>query len=97
VQPPPAPAATNAAVWKAAVAEGGSIFLQLGAFGSRENAESFLQRTRVQFDWLSERLQVRTREGLFRVHAGPYANASEARNAADRIASALGTKPVVTR
>jgi len=96
VSPPPA-LATPASVLKAAVAEGGSIFLQLGAFGSRENAESFLQRTRVQFDWLAERLQVRTREGLFRVHAGPYANANEARNAADRIASALGTKPVVTR
>jgi rare lipoprotein A len=74
------------------------IYLQLGAFGSRENAQGYLERARVQFDWLAERLQVRVREGLFRVHAGPYANAGEARVAAERIATALGTKPVfVTR
>jgi rare lipoprotein A len=94
---PASPSATNASLLKAAVAEGGSIFLQLGAFGSRENAESFLQRARVQFERLGERLQVRSRDGLFRVHAGPYANPNEARQAAERIASALGTKPVVTR
>jgi rare lipoprotein A len=74
------------------------IYLQLGAFGSRENAQGYLERARVQFDWLAERLQVRVREGLFRVHAGPYASPGEARVAAERIAAALGTKPVfVTR
>ncbi len=89
--------ATPAAITRSAVAESGAIFLQLGAFGSRENAESFLERARVQLERLSERLQVRTREGLFRVHAGPYASPNEARQAAERIATALGTKPVVTR
>jgi len=73
------------------------IYLQLGAFGSRENAESYLTRARVQFDWLGERLQVRVREGLYRVHAGPYAREAEARQAAERIALSLGIKPVVTR
>ena len=73
------------------------IYLQLGAFGSRENAESYLTRARVQFDWLAERLQVRMREGLYRVHAGPYARETDARQAAERIASSLGVKPVVTR
>src|SRR5688572_29358132 len=62
------------------------VYLQLGAFGSRENAEGYLERARVQFEWLAERLQVRTREGLFRVHAGPYSNPNDARQAADRIA-----------
>jgi rare lipoprotein A len=89
--------ATSATLARAAVAESGAIFLQLGAFGSRENAESFLERARVQLERLSERLQMRTRDGLFRVHAGPYANANEAKQAAERIATALGTRPVVSR
>ena len=73
------------------------VYLQLGAFGSRENAESYLARARVQFEGLGERIQIRAREGLFRVHVGPYASPVDARVAAERIASALGVKPVVTR
>ena len=73
------------------------VYLQLAAFGSRENAESYLARAKVQFEWLAERLQVRAREGLYRVHAGPYPSPSDAKQAAERIASALGVKPVVSR
>jgi hypothetical protein len=32
---------------------------------------------------------------MYRVHAGPYASPNEARQAAERIGSALGTRPVV--
>jgi rare lipoprotein A len=73
------------------------VYLQLAAFGSRENAESYLARARAQFDWMAERLQVRVREGLYRVHAGPYATPTEAKLAAERIAAALGARPVVVR
>jgi rare lipoprotein A len=73
------------------------VYLQLGAFGSRENAESYLAHAKAQFDWMAERLQVRVREGLYRVHAGPYASPMEAKLAAERIAAALGAKPVVVR
>ena len=90
---PPQPAP----VFRETAQDVSGVYLQLGAFGSRENAESYLARAKVQFDWLAERLQVRAREGLFRVHAGPYVNAGDARQAADRIASTLGVKPVVTR
>jgi rare lipoprotein A len=73
------------------------VYLQLAAFGSRENAESYLARAKLQFEWMAERLQVRTREGLYRVHAGPYASPDEARAAAERMAAALGAKPVLVR
>jgi rare lipoprotein A len=75
--------------------DAGGIFLQLGAFGSRENAENFLARMKVQIDWLSGALQVFSRDGLFRVQAGPYPRESEARRDADRIGQALGVKPFV--
>jgi rare lipoprotein A len=92
-EPPPQPAP----VFRETAQDVSGVYLQLGAFGSRENAESYLARAKVQFDWLAERLQIRAREGLFRVHVGPYANAGDARQAAERIAFTLGVKPVVTR
>lgn len=83
---------------KTAPLDGAGTYIQLGAFGSRENAESYLVRAQVQVDWLAERMHVLARDGLFRVHAGPYANPAEARQAAERIAGSLGVKPlVVTR
>ena len=71
------------------------LFLQLGAFGSQDNAESYLTRLRAQVDWLAPALHVYPKDGLFRVHAGPYANQIQAREAADRISQALGIKPMV--
>lgn len=71
------------------------VFLQLGAFGSEDNAENYLARLQVQMDWLGSLLHVYPKDGLFRVHAGPYANQAEARAAADRISRVLGIKAVV--
>jgi rare lipoprotein A len=71
------------------------VYLQLGAFGSKENAESYLARAKVQVEWAAQLLHLFPRDGMYRVHAGPYASSSEARLAAERIATALGTRPVV--
>ncbi len=96
VQPPQAPAGPSiAALARPAAPDTPGIYLQLGAFGSRENAESYLARAKVQVDGVAQRLHLYPRDGMYRVHAGPYASTGEARLAADRIATALGTKPVV--
>ncbi len=79
-----------------AEAETRGMFLQLGAFGSQDNAENYLARLRMQVDWLAPSLHVYPKDGLFRVHAGPYANQVEARAAADKLNQALGIKAVVT-
>ena len=71
------------------------VFLQLGAFGSQDNADNYLARLRSQVDSLAPALHVYQKDGLFRVHAGPYANQVEARAAADRISQALGIKAMV--
>ena len=73
----------------------GGYYLQLGAFGSKENAENFLARMRAQVDWLADTLHVFARDGLFRVHAGPYPNQADARATAERVNQSLGLKPVV--
>lgn len=80
---------------KAAASDLPGVYLQLGAFGSRENAESYLARAKVQVEWLAQLLHLFPRDGMYRVHAGPYASSSEARQAAERIALSLGVKPVV--
>ncbi len=71
------------------------VFLQLGAFGSQDNADNYLARLRSQIDWLAPLLHVYPKDGLFRVHSGPYANQAEARAAADRISQALGIRAMV--
>ena len=75
--------------------DAGGVYLQLGAFGSLENAETYLSRARVQVEWLAQSIHLFPRDGLYRVHAGPYASAGEARLAADRVGLALGAKPVI--
>jgi rare lipoprotein A len=76
-------------------AEVTGYFLQLGAFASRENAENFLARMQTQIDWLASALHIFARGGLYRVHAGPYANQGQARQDAERIGQALGVRPFV--
>ena len=88
--PPPVPAQVVPAS-----SESGGIYLQLGAFGLKANAEQFLTRLRLQLAGFSETLSIFTKDGLFRVRAGPYANRSEAQHAADRLGTTLGFKPVL--
>jgi rare lipoprotein A len=76
-------------------AEAGGHYLQLGAFGSRENAENFHTRMKAQVDGLADNLHVFPRDGLYRVQAGPYASQPEARQAAERINQTFGVRPIV--
>ncbi|HET9700858.1 MAG TPA: septal ring lytic transglycosylase RlpA family protein [Burkholderiales bacterium] len=78
------------------VPEPAGVYLQLGAFGARDNADNFLGHLKAQLAWLSDRMSVRQKDGLYRVHAGPYPSQSDARKAADRIAQTLGFKPLLT-
>lgn len=84
-EPPPLPA----------VQELRGIFLQLGAFGSQENAESFRARILRQLDWLGEAIHVQARDGMYRLHLGPYRDAQEAGRVAERIRETLAFKPFV--
>lgn len=97
--PPPPPVRTAAAAPAPAAAPAirtaSGIYVQLGAFGSRQNAESFLARLQGQVTWLAQSMHIYPRDGLYRVHAGPYASRSEARSVADRVNEMLGLKPFV--
>ena len=93
---PPAPvqAAARVPVLAEAQARGG-VYLQLGAFAVRENAESFRARMMREFAWLSETIQVIASESLFRLHLGPYRTQDEARAVADRIRAQVSLAPLL--
>ncbi len=86
----PAPGAASAT----AVAEPG-VYLQLGAFASRDNAESFRLRVYRELAWLTDKIQVVNSGNLYKVHLGPYRTRAEAKPVALRIASELDFTPMM--
>ena len=80
---------------QARVESASGIYLQLGAFSSREAAESFRARLYGQLAWLSDAMQVVAGGNLFRLHLGPYRTAEAARAISDRIQSELSLRPVI--
>jgi rare lipoprotein A len=75
--------------------EAGGVFLQLGAFGDRNNAETFLGRILPELGEAAKLAHVYQSRGLHRVHVGPYAGEREARAAVDTLMRRLNIKPVL--
>ncbi len=106
---PPAPAAAAAAaadpIEKIAQASAGvhlresaeahGIYLQLGAFSHRDNAEALKARLGRDLEDLAERLVVSASGGTYRVSLGPWADQAEARRAAERLRQAFELKSVL--
>jgi len=71
------------------------IYLQLGAFSVRENAESFRGTISRELSWSTSAMEVILQGGLFRLHLGPYRTQEDARQVAERIRVDLNLKPMV--
>lgn len=82
---PPTPLATAS----------GGIFLQLGAFASTDNAESYRASIEGEMSAFAQRLELLADGDRVRLHAGPYASVDEARRVAGRIAALMKMKPFV--
>ena len=94
--PVPAPivAATEPPVRAGSLETGDSgIFLQLGAFSTRENAMAFVHRMRTDIAWMGDSIHLYKSGGLYKVHAGPYASREAADSDASRIYRTLGITP----
>ncbi len=85
IAPDPIPVAGDAA----------GVYLQLAAFSARENAESLRAKLQPQLSWLDQRIQILYREGLYRLHLGPYRDRAEASGIAARIRDSLELRPVI--
>ncbi len=92
------PAAMPADVETPLLAQEDSVlWLQLGAFSSRESAESFRARVAREMPWVLEPLDLAMRDGLHRVRMGPYRNRGEALAIAAKVRESLGFAPLLTR
>jgi peptidoglycan lytic transglycosylase len=80
-----------------AVSDTNGIFLQLAAFSSSDSAESFRAHLLKELAWLSENILIRPKNGLFRLHLGPYSSPRDAMRIAERIREALELKPFVVQ
>jgi rare lipoprotein A len=68
----------------------GGFVVQLGAFASYANAQTFLAHLANQITPLGVEPSVRQVNGLFRVFIGPYPARDDAKRMADRLRDALG-------
>jgi rare lipoprotein A len=73
----------------------GALYLQVGAFSSRENAETLQARVARELAWLQESAQVLLSGNLWRLHVGPYRSREDARSVARRIEGELNLKPLL--
>ncbi|HST00714.1 MAG TPA: septal ring lytic transglycosylase RlpA family protein [Usitatibacter sp.] len=89
---PPPPAIDTGMV----VEDDRSLWLQLGAFSSRDGAEAFRDKTVRDLEWNNEPLDLSLHEGLYRVRLGPYRNRAEADAIANKVRTTLGFAPAVT-
>ncbi|MCP5274174.1 MAG: septal ring lytic transglycosylase RlpA family protein [Burkholderiales bacterium] len=72
-----------------------TAYLQLGAFGTAHNARNYLSHIQEKLPWLSKTVGITEQNGLFKIHAGPYANQMLALQAANTITQRLSIRPVV--
>ena len=77
------------------VVAGGNVYLQLGAFKSRDAAESFMAKMRAELGDVGREISLFVKDGYTRIHLGPYADQNEARSSAEQLQDRLGFKPMV--
>jgi rare lipoprotein A len=77
-------------------AEEGRFYLQLGAFGAVENAESFRVRISAALDWNKEPIHLFQRDQLVRVRLGPVSTREQAEALAKRIRESLQLVPIIS-
>lgn len=91
----PAPATAGTAALSSLASSDTAIYLQLGAFKTQDAAEAYLAKMRSELGDNGKQLKLSAKDGLVRVHIGPYASQSEARSSADSMEAKLGFKPMV--
>ncbi len=72
-----------------------TIYIQLGAFGTANNASNFLSHMQSELPWLGGNLGIAEENGLFKIQAGPFSDLILARQAVDEITQKLEIRPMV--
>ena len=74
---------------------GDAVWLQFGAFASRDNAEAMRARVARDQPWLAVPIDVVPSGEGWRVQAGPWAHRDDARAAAERVGATGAPRPIV--
>ncbi len=91
-RPERAPAASDA-VEVPVAQEPGGVYVQLGAFAAPENAESLRAKLALELASFAGEIAVYRKDGLYRLHVGPYRTRAEANAAAEQIRDAFDMQP----
>lgn len=75
---------------------GNRIYLQLAAFGSANNAQSFLSQIRSELPSIKHKTDITNEGGLYKIRTGPYTNPETARKTAEEITQRIAVKPILT-
>jgi rare lipoprotein A len=87
VQAPPSPATTT----------GRGYWLQLGAFGTRINADNLQRRVSLDPAVSGTPLQIIESRGMFRLMSGPFAERAQAQTTAQRLQTLLRHEPLLVQ
>lgn len=79
------------------IEERGGHYLQVGAFGSRDNAESLRVRLALTLGELGDRLLIRSAGNLHRLQLGPWTDIGEARRIAEQLKTAFDLPSLLVR
>lgn len=73
----------------------GSLYLQIGAFGSRTSAENLLGKLSTNSQNLGKSGQILSESGLHRVLLGPFGTLDQANQAAVQVAQLISVRPLI--
>ena len=89
------PPAALAVISSPVIPESTGLYLQLGAFSGKENAEIFRQRMAHELDWNREPIKLSHKDNLYRVRMGPYKTREEADAIAARVRNSHDFSPII--
>jgi len=72
-------------------------FIQVGAFGNRDNAEALRARLARELGALGDKLVIDSAKGSFRVQLGPWADSAAAEKARNQIRESFGLNTIVVQ
>jgi rare lipoprotein A len=91
------PAESTVAAIQAVENANRGLFLQIGAFRNKDNAANLKSRLLNNSDITDEQINVVNKEGMFRIHVGPYDSEQSARLAAVQLRDRQGVNVVLVR
>ena len=85
----------QAVVSSPVIPEASGFYLQLGAFGTMENAQIFRARMTRELEWNREPIRLSQKDNLVRVRMGPYVTREEAESIAANVRRSHDFSPII--